>query len=50
MNNILNKDKVWNRLKNYIYILLFLIIVLIFLIIVLMVMNYLILNKIKISE
>ena len=49
MNNILNKDKVWNRLKNYIYILLFLIIVLIFIIIVLMVMNYFILNKIKIS-
>ena len=45
MNNILNKDKVWTRFKNYIYIILFLIIILILLIVILLIMNYSILNK-----
>ena len=46
-NNLLHKDKVWNRVKNYIYFILFLVSVLIILLIVCIFLNCYIIKTIK---
>ena len=43
--NIINKDKVWNRINNYIYIVVFLVSFLIILLLVLLLLNCLIYNQ-----
>jgi hypothetical protein len=43
--NLLNKDRVWNRIKNYIYLIIVLFIVIILLLIGLVVSNFFIIYK-----
>jgi hypothetical protein len=47
MENLLNRDKVWNRIKMYIYIIVALFILLIILLIILLTVSILTLNKIN---
>jgi len=43
--NLLNKDRVWNRIKNYIYLIISLFILIIFLLTGLVVSNFFIIRK-----
>ena len=45
--NLLKKDKVWSRLKFFIYLLVFLMIILILILILIFILNYTILKKIQ---
>ena len=47
MENLLSRDKVWNRIKMYIYLIVALFILLIILIIILLIVSILTLNKIN---
>jgi hypothetical protein len=43
--NLLNKDRVWNRIKNYIYLIISLFILIIFLLAGLVISNFFIIRK-----
>jgi hypothetical protein len=47
INSILNKDKIWSRIKNYIYLILALITLLFVLILVILIVNTLIYLKLS---
>jgi hypothetical protein len=48
-NNLLHKDKVWNRIKKYVYFVVFLIILLVTIAIITLILNCIIYNHLKSS-
>lgn len=50
MDNILNKDRVWNKIKNYIYLIVFLFTLIIILISVILIINCFILYKLNLKK
>jgi hypothetical protein len=50
MDNILNKDRVWNKIKNYIYLIVFLFSLIIVLISIILIINCFILYKLNIKQ